>query len=327
MSFSGTVKEELQRKVDNARHCRIAELAAIIAFNGEILQDSQGKIGLRVSSENQGVIRKYFTLLGKTFKINDEVSIDERIVRKNNRFTIDVKNQETVVKVLQAVKILTADRQPAAMQGMVNQMVIQKNCCKRAFLRGAFLCAGSISDPKKFYHFEIVCTSSEKARQMQELIQSFEIDAKIVKEIDAKIVKRKKYDVVYVKEGAQIVELLGLMGAGISLMNLENVRILKGMRNTVNRKVNCETANINKTVNAAVKQIEDIEYIQNTVGLQRLPENLEETARLRLEYPQASLKELGALLSVPLGKSGVNHRLRKISSIAEQLRGFKEEQV
>ena len=305
MSFSGTVKEELQRKVDNARHCRIAELAAIIAFNGEILQDSQGKIGLRVSSENQGVIRKYFTLLGKTFKINDEVSIDERIVRKNNRFTIDVKNQETVVKVLQAVKILTADRQPAAMQGMVNQMVIQKNCCKRAFLRGAFLCAGSISDPKKFYHFEIVCTSSEKARQMQELIQSFEIDAKIV--------KRKKYDVVYVKEGAQIVELLG--------------RILKGMRNTVNRKVNCETANINKTVNAAVKQIEDIEYIQNTVGLQRLPENLEETARLRLEYPQASLKELGALLSVPLGKSGVNHRLRKISSIAEQLRGFKEEQV
>ena len=269
MSFSGTVKEELQRKVDNARHCRIAELAAIIAFNGEILQDSQGKIGLRVSSENQGVIRKYFTLLGKTFKINDEVSIDERIVRKNNRFTIDVKNQETVVKVLQAVKILTADRQPAAMQGMVNQMVIQKNCCKRAFLRGAF----------------------------------------------------------YVKEGAQIVELLGLMGAGISLMNLENVRILKGMRNTVNRKVNCETANINKTVNAAVKQIEDIEYIQNTVGLQRLPENLEETARLRLEYPQASLKELGALLSVPLGKSGVNHRLRKISSIAEQLRGFKEEQV
>ena len=324
MSFSGTVKEELQRKIDNARHCRIAELAALIAFNGEILLDSQGQTILRVSSENQGVIRKYFTILGKTFKINDEVSIDERIVRKNNRFTIDVKNQETVVKVLQAVKILTADRQPAAVQGMVNQMVIQKNCCKRAFLRGAFLCAGSISDPKKFYHFEIVCASPEKARQMQELMQSFEIDAKIV--------KRKKYDVVYVKEGAQIVELLGLMllglmGAGISLMNLENVRILKGMRNTVNRKVNCETANINKTVNAAVKQMEDIEYIQNTVGLEKLPENLEETARLRLEYPQASLKELGALLSVPLGKSGVNHRLRKISSIAEQLRGFKEEQV
>ena len=319
MSFSGDVKEELLKKTDNARHCRIAELAAIVAFNGEIRKNSQGETDLRVSAENPGIIRKYFTLLEKTFKINDEVSIDERIVRKNNRFTIDVKNQETVVKVLQAVKILTADRQPAAVQGMVNQMVIQKNCCKRAFLRGAFLCAGSISDPTKFYHFEIVCTSQEKARQLQELIQSFEIDAKIV--------KRKKYDVVYVKEGAQIVELLGLMGAGISLMNLENVRILKGMRNTVNRKVNCETANINKTVNAAVKQMEDIAYIRDTVGLHRLPENLEETALLRLEYPQASLKELGALFSVPIGKSGVNHRLRKISSIAEQLRGFKEEQV
>ena len=319
MSFSGDVKEELLKKTDNARHCRIAELAAIVAFNGEIRKNSQGETDLRVSAENPGIIRKYFTLLEKTFKINDEVSIDERIVKKNNRFTIDVGNQELTVKILQAVKILSPDRSTAAVEGLVSQMVIQKNCCKRAFLRGAFLCAGSISDPTKFYHFEIVCTSQEKARQLQELIQSFEIDAKIV--------KRKKYDVVYVKEGAQIVELLGLMGAGISLMNLENVRILKGMRNTVNRKVNCETANINKTVNAAVKQMEDIEYIQNTVGLEKLPENLEETARLRLEYPQASLKELGALLSVPLGKSGVNHRLRKISSIAEQLRGFKEEQV
>ena len=319
MSFSGDVKEELLKKIDNARHCKIAELAAVVAFNGEIRKNSQNETDLRVSAENPGIIRKYFTLLEKTFKINDEVSIDERIVKKNNRFTIDVGNQELTVKILQAVKILSPDRSTAAVEGLVSQMVIQKNCCKRAFLRGAFLCAGSISDPTKFYHFEIVCTSQEKARQLQELIQSFEIDAKIV--------KRKKYDVVYVKEGAQIVELLGLMGAGISLMNLENVRILKGMRNTVNRKVNCETANINKTVNAAVKQMEDIEYIQNTVGLEKLPENLEETARLRLEYPQASLKELGALLSVPLGKSGVNHRLRKISSIAEQLRGFKEEQV
>ena len=312
MSFSGDVKEELLKKTDNARHCRIAELAAIVAFNGEIRKNSQGETDLRVSAENQGIIRKYFTLLEKTFKINDEVSIDERIVKKNNRFTIDVGNQELTVKILQAVKILSPDRSTAAVEGLVSQMVIQKNCCKRAFLRGAFLCAGSISDPTKFYHFEIVCTSQEKARQLQELIQSFEIDAKIV--------KRKKYDVVYVKEGAQIVELLGLMGAGVSLMNLENVRILKGMRNTVNRKVNCETANINKTVNAAVKQMEDIAYIRDTIGLHRLPENLEETAMVRLEYPQASLKELGALLTVPIGKSGINHRLRKISTIAEQLR-------
>lgn len=312
MSFSVDVKEELLKKIDSARHCRIAELAAIVAFNGEIRKNSRNETDLRVSAENPGIIRKYFTLLEKTFKINGEVSIDERIVKKNNRFTIDVGNQELTVNILQAVKLLSPDRTVTAVEGLVSQMVIQKNCCRRAFLRGAFLCAGSISDPTKFYHFEIVCTSQEKARQMQELIQSFEIDAKIV--------KRKKYDVVYVKEGAQIVELLGLMGAGVSLMNLENVRILKGMRNTVNRKVNCETANINKTVNAAVKQMEDIMYIRDTIGLHRLPENLEETAMVRLEYPQASLKELGMLLTVPIGKSGINHRLRKISTIAEQLR-------
>ena len=319
MSFSGKVKEELLRQEDPARHCRIAELAAIIAFHGEIVRLSTKKIILRLSAENESIIRKCFTLLEKTFKINGEVSIDKRIVKKNNRFTIDVEDPEETVKILQAVKLLTADRRPIHSDTLVSQMVIQKNCCRRAFLRGAFLCAGSISDPEKFYHFEIVCTTPAKALQLQEIIQSFEIDAKIV--------KRKKYHVVYVKEGAQIVELLGLMGAGVSLMNLENVRILKGMRNTVNRKVNCETANINKTVNAAVKQMEDIIYIRDTVGLHRLPENLEETALLRLEYPQASLKELGTLLSIPVGKSGINHRLRKICSIAEELRGVKEEQV
>ena len=292
---------------------------AIIAFHGEIVRLSTKEIILRLSAENESIIRKCFTLLEKTFKINGEVSIDKRIVKKNNRFTIDVEDPEETVKILQAVKLLTADRRPIHSDTLVSQMVIQKNCCRRAFLRGAFLCAGSISDPEKFYHFEIVCTTPAKALQLQEIIQSFEIDAKIV--------KRKKYHVVYVKEGAQIVELLGLMGAGVSLMNLENVRILKGMRNTVNRKVNCETANINKTVNAAVKQMEDIIYIRDTVGLHRLPENLEETALLRLEYPQASLKELGTLLSIPVGKSGINHRLRKICSIAEELRGVKEEQV
>ncbi len=319
MSFSGNVKEELIRCVDSARHCRIAEIAAILVFDGEIVKKPGQGADLRVSSENESILRKYFTLLEKTFTINGEVSIDKRIVRKNNRFTIDVEDQETAIRILQAVKILAEDRTPIPTEALVNQMVIQKNCCKRAFLRGAFLCAGSISDPEKFYHFEIVCSSRAKAVQMQELIQSFEIDAKIV--------KRKKYDVVYVKEGAQIVELLGLMGASISLLNLENVRILKDMRNSVNRKVNCETANINKTVNAAVKQVEDILYIRDTIGLEKLPENLEETALLRLEYPQASLKELGALFSPPVGKSGVNHRLRKISGIAEQLREGKEEQV
>ena len=319
MSFSGSVKEELLGCIDNARHCRIAEVAAVLAFDGEIVRLPSGEIDLRVSSENESLVRKYFTLLEKTFTIRNSVSIDNRITKKNNRFVVELEEPESAVKILQAVKLLGNDRTLQVSEALVNQMVVQRNCCRRAFIRGAFLCAGSISDPEKFYHFEIVCGSKAKAVQLMELIQSFEVDAKIV--------QRKKYYVVYVKEGAQIVELLGIMGAGVSLMNLENVRILKDMRNTVNRKVNCETANINKTVNAAVKQVEDILYIRDTAGLDSLPENLEETALLRLEYPQASLKELGALLSTPVGKSGINHRLRKICSIANELRGVREEQV
>ena len=319
MSFSGSVKEELLGCIDNARHCRIAEVAAVLAFDGEIVRLPSGEIDLRVSSENESLVRKYFTLLEKTFTMRNSVSIDDRITKKNNRFVVELEEPESTVKILQAVKLLGNDRTPQVSDALVNQMVVQRNCCRRAFIRGAFFCAGSISDPEKFYHFEIVCGSKAKAVQLMELIQSFEVDAKIV--------QRKKYYVVYVKEGAQIVELLGIMGAGVSLMNLENVRILKDMRNTVNRKVNCETANINKTVNAAVKQVEDILYIRDTAGLDSLPENLEETALLRLEYPQASLKELGALLSTPVGKSGINHRLRKICSIANELRGVREEQV
>ena len=139
--------------------------------------------------------------------------------------------------------------------------------------------------------------------------------------MDAKIVERKKHYVVYLKVGAQIVDILNVMEAHVALMNLENVRILKEMRNSVNRKVNCETANISKTVNAAVKQLEDIIYIKETEGLDQLPDNLKEMALLRLEHPEAPLKELGTYLDPPVGKSGVNHRLRKICEEAERLRG------
>ena len=170
----------------------------------------------------------------------------------------------------------------------------------------------TFSDPEKSYHFEIVCASMGKAQQIQKIMRCFALDAKIV--------SRKKSFVVYLKEGAQIVDVLNVMEAHQSLMELENIRILKDMRNTVNRKVNCETANINKTVSAAVKQIDDIRYIEETKGLDKLPEGLKDMALTRLTYPEASLKELGALLQNPVGKSGVNHRLRKLSEMAEEIR-------
>lgn len=197
-------------------------------------------------------------------------------------------------------------------------MVVQNTCCRRAFIRGAFLASGSISDPEKFYHFEIVCATNAKAEQLKELIATFDIEAKIV--------VRKKYYVVYIKEGSQIVDILNVMEAPVALMELENIRILKEMRNSVNRQVNCETANINKTVSAAVKQMDDIRYIQTTIGLDGLPDNLREMALVRLELPDATLKELGEALNPPVGKSGVNHRLRKLGILADDLRERSEKQ-
>ena len=174
------------------------------------------------------------------------------------------------------------------------------------------MAVGSASDPEKGYHLEFVCEEEEQAKLLHNLLETFDIDTKIM--------VRKQHFVVYMKEGTAIVDLLNVMEAHVALMELEHLRVLKEMRNSVNRRVNCETANINKTVNAATKQVEDIQYIDSKVGLASLPDPLYEMARLRLEYPDATLKELGEMLVPPVGKSGINHRLRKISEYAEKLR-------
>lgn len=312
MSFSGNVKEELSEHWSSARHCQIAELAAILGLCGSIIINSRNEYRVKVHTENKAVARKVFTLIKKTFNIESDISIRRNIQKQSVSYSVVVKQHQDALRVLQAVKLIDEHLDGFEEVRIVNPIVVQQTCCKRAFIRGAFLAAGSMSDPKKAYHFEIVCAAEPMAEQIQELMSSFSMDAKIV--------QRKKSYVVYLKEGSQIVDILNIMEAHVSLMELENVRILKEMRNTVNRKVNCETANLNKTVSAAVKQLEDITYLRDTIGLEKLSEGLEEVALARLSHPDASLKELGALLSPPVGKSGVNHRLRKLGDLAEKVR-------
>lgn len=283
MSFSSEVKQELAERIGKSRHCQIAELAVLFAFEEKI-----------ETTENALLREKYQKLSKELFPEKERTSDENR------------------QKLYEAVKMWNNASKMPMVRDTVNGMLIQQTCCKRAYIRGAFLAAGSISDPQKSYHFEIVCKSMEQAAQLQENINSFGVDSKIV--------ERKNHQVVYLKEGSQIVDILNVMEAHVALMNLENVRILKEMRNSVNRKVNCETANITKTVGAAVKQIEDIIYIRDHAGLDSLSDNLKEMALLRLEYPDAPLKELGTYLNPTVGKSGVNHRLRKIGEIADRLR-------
>ncbi|WP_461815737.1 DNA-binding protein WhiA [Faecalimonas sp.] len=316
MSFSGEIKEELGVQISSARHCQIAELSALISMCGSVMIDSNNHYAIKIHTENVIVARKCFTLLEKTFNIRTEISIRKNLARQSVSYWIIIKTHEDAIKVLQATKLMKEDGDIFEELSIVKNVIVQQYCCKRAFIRGAFLASGSISAPEKSYHFEIVCAVCAKAEQLQKMMNSFGIDAKVI--------LRKKSYVVYVKEGAQIADLLNIIEAHVALMKFENVRIIKDMRNTVNRKVNCETANINKTVSAAVKQVEDIVYIRDTIGLENLSDALRDVALTRLEYPEATLKELGDLLITPVGKSGVNHRLRKLGEMADKLRENKE---
>ncbi|MDE5937594.1 MAG: DNA-binding protein WhiA [Lachnospiraceae bacterium] len=299
MSFSGTVKEELAAHVSPARHCQLAELAALLLYNGGVCDSGRH---LCLDTENEAVARKCFTLLKKTFNI-------ETVMRGRRRL---IPDDETERRVIEALYLAREEDGKIILTKSVNSLLIKNSCCARAWLRGAFLSVGSMSDPRKGYHLEFVCDEKAQAVQLREVLSEFQIEARII--------GRKKYQVVYLKEGAGIVDLLNVMGAHVALMDLENMRILKEMRNSINRRVNCETANISKTVTAAGRQIEDILLIRDRYGFENLPDNLRQMAEVRLEYPDAALKELGGYLEPVVGKSGVNHRLRRLSEIADKIR-------
>ena len=302
MSFSGQIKEELAQVISSPRHCQLAELAALVQFCGHIEEDG----ALLVQSENPLVIRKCFTLLKKTFKI--EAVAKSQMQTQNYRLFV---TGEDAFRVLEALKICdTAGH--LMMRHLTDPVLIKNSCCKRAYLRGCYMAVGSMSDPYKSYHLELVCGLQAQAEQLLKILHDFSLDAKMI--------IRKKYHVVYMKEGENIADFLNITEAHKALMEFENTRIYKGMRNMVNRKVNCEAANITKTVNAATRQVEDIRLIREKMGLEGLPEPLRQMAYVRLENPQASLGELGKLLDPPVGKSGVNHRLRKLGELAKELK-------
>lgn len=303
MSFSSQVREELLKVEPEARHCQLAELAAIFACCGQ-LPAVDGKRRLSFQSENLLLLKKCFTLLGKSFNIIcGEMD-------KEGKFP-DIEDQNEVFGILQGLKLIDTSG-VFSRTDIVSPLLLRSSCCRRACMRGFFLAMGSMSDPEKSYHLEFVCKSPEQAAQLIELAAGFSLELHGI--------TRKNHSVVYIKEGSGVVDLLNIMGAHLSLMEMENLRILKEMRNSINRQVNCETANINKTVTASSRQIEDIVLIQKVYGFSYLNDNLREMAQVRLEHPDAPLQELGRFLNPPVGKSGVNHRLRRLSEIAGEIR-------
>ena len=311
MSFSGIVKKELSEQIARTRSCQLSELSALLLFCGS-LKNRKGQLSLILKTENEDVVRKYFTLLKKAYNIDTCALPDPgQEPAKTGIYEIEITKEQELTDILKGVKWMTPEGEILHMSDTVNPLLLQTTDMKRAFLRGAYLAGGSMSDPRKGYHLEYVCTTLPMAEQLQSVVRSFDIEAKIV--------ERKRYQVLYIKEGESIVELLNVMEAHRALMDLENLRIEKEIRNSINRRVNCETANICKTANAASRQVADIELIQRVQGLDSLPGPLREMAQVRLEHPEEPLADLGNYLDPPVGKSGVNHRLRKLSEIAESL--------
>lgn len=320
MSYSAKVRDELTRKPPAARHCRIAELAALISCLGQVAcyRDSAGKTSynLMLATEN------FYSANAADYLIRKiSGTCAQCMVRGSGRgklYVLDLKDRETSKKLLMAVKLIESNDNIRE-NLVIDDVVMVNTCCKKAYVRGLFLAAGSVTDPSKGYHLEINMGSKVKADQLIRLLKSFDIKARSV--------MRKGSEVVYLKESESICDFLNMIGAHVAMMEFENIRILKDMRNSINRQVNCETANIGKTVSAASRQVEDIMLIRDTIGFGSLDEGLLKIAVLRLENEDMPLKDLGLLLDPPLGKSGVNHRLRRLSAIADKIRDNSKEDV
>jgi DNA-binding protein WhiA len=314
LSFSIEVKNELCRSLNEENCCNTTELMAAILISGEVSVQGIKISGLRLVTENAAFARRLYSLTKMSID-----AVPEIVIRKNNKlkkhatYIITLTSSANIASLLKKTGIsVEKNDETGKYQLMPTNCDIKNPCCKKIFLRGAFLAGGALSDPEKTYHLEITSKNSSTAKFIKIMMREFGLKAKVI--------KRKASLVTYLKEGENIADFLNITGAHKALMKFENIRILKDMRNNVNRMVNCDTANLEKTVNASVRQIENIKYIEKNFGLKNLSKNLREIAEIRVQHPDASLAELGQLLNPPLGKSGVNHRLRKLEQIAENCR-------
>ncbi|NMB37961.1 MAG: DNA-binding protein WhiA [Firmicutes bacterium] len=301
MRFSTRTKRELAHVIPENRCCRIAELSAFYDFNGYLMRNGSY---LDINHFSPLVTRKIFSIIKDLFPQAPTQILTKRAqLRKNQICT---------------VRVLTKEHAQFVHETLLHQKYIDKSlrvladpCCRRAYVRGAFLSHGSITNPSKTYHLEIFTDKSKVARKVHLTINSLGLESKMT--------VRKGNIIVYLKNAEQIVTLLNLMGAHNALLKFESIRVLKDMRNQVNRLVNCETANVDKTVQAAIRQIETVKSIEAHMPLSDLPPKLYEIARLRIENPYATLKELGAMTRPPISKSGVNYRFSQLIRISEKL--------
>jgi len=308
VSFASEIKKELTTIPIEMTDVK-SELAALIRMNGSVSYSRQ-EYTLDVQTENAAIARRIYTLLKAIYHHPIELLVRKKMkLKKNNVYIVRLNKQ--VDDLLRRLEIL--EDQFTFVRTIGNSFTDTSEK-RRAYLRGAFLAGGSVNNPEtSSYHLEIFNTHKEHSDALCELMNTFDLHARST--------ERRKGFITYLKEAEKITEFLNIAGAHSALLKFEDVRIVRDMRNSVNRLVNCETANLNKTIGAAFRQVENINFIKNTVGIEALPEKLQEIAELRVQHQDVSLKELGELVSTgKISKSGINHRLRKIDEFADRLR-------
>lgn len=316
MSFANEVKKEICQRRSGARHCLLAEMAAIFIKSGR-LEQKDDAVCLRVETDQYLIAKRFFDLTRQAFGSQMQITIRAGHAMKQKKYLLKLCSKQEVRRILQALKLEQVQGKLYEQDLAVNEVLLMSSCCRRAFLAGTFLCCGTMITPEKNYHLEFVCSGPRQAEQLLAVMSFFELEPKMV--------QRKNNQIVYIKEGRQVADMLNIMQATVSLLEYENIRIKREIRGNINRKVNCEAANISKTVAAALDQIHDIELIRDTVGLGSLSSELYETAMMRLAYPDTALRELGAMMNPPVGKSGMNHRFHKLKKMAEEIRVNTEE--
>lgn len=304
MSFTAQVKEEIVKKSGHKKSCcDYAELAGMLAYSA-VFKESENGVVLQIAFENPDVAMRCFNLIRKLF--GDIAAIGKK--QYSEQHTLYKIKVGDIGQLLKNVGLTDAD----GIAFHVSPNITKNKCCRKAFLRGAFLGGGSVADPEKRYHFEFVTTHYLISEDMKQILETFDIHAK-------NVTRQGKY-VTYLKDSEIICDLLTMLGAHSCVLEIYNTKVYKEINNQANRAANFDNANINKVVDAAMRQVSAIRRIETYRGLESLDEQLKEIAVLRLQNPDISMLELGQLLSPPIGKSGVNHRMRKLMNIADELR-------
>lgn len=309
MSFTTEVKEELSRVEPTCSHCDAATLAALIRIEGTIFLNGPGRFRLEISTDVSQVARFIIRALHGIYALKTDLTMRRSVLHKTPNWLIDVPSQPGLAEALRDLGIVGDE----GLQRGIDPRLVRKSCCAAAYLRGVFLGSGFISNPRGDFHFELTVESQTMANDIVALLAE--------RDINAKVVERRNMHKVYLKSGSAISSFLALVGAHQSALKMENERVLKSVRNDVNRRVNAEVANQAKTLSASGEQIQAIRTLLEHQGIETLPKALQDYIRLRVTYPEATLKELGEYANPPLSKSAVYHRVRRIEQMASEIKG------